>query len=163
MDNKNMIVLITRWDGEGGGLILSRSNKNNKQPKSQASRDSKVPTSTKCTKKPAKAKTPSPPPLSSFLHQSSHNRTDNYLTDHSFYQSEANLEPTEEQCAKKGKATKEPTSSYLWQEERGLQADLKELLPSSPSGSSPLLSSNYQDEQEDYTKKFKATGHPQHL
>ncbi|KAJ9076951.1 hypothetical protein DSO57_1021292 [Entomophthora muscae] len=103
-----------------------RSNKN-KPIKRQASKGSKDPATTpKCAKKPENKKTPTlslltpslPLPLPSSFHSRSSspckllpNKSDDNLTDHSFYDSEADSELIKECRTKKGKAAKELTSS----------------------------------------------------
>ncbi|KAJ9058757.1 hypothetical protein DSO57_1009095 [Entomophthora muscae] len=62
---------------------------------------------------------PFPP---SFPCKSLPNKSDDYLNDHSFYQSEADSEPTKECCAKKGKAAKDPNSSSCKNKEAFKQA-----------------------------------------
>ncbi|KAJ9090326.1 hypothetical protein DSO57_1003450 [Entomophthora muscae] len=162
----------------GKWLYNPKSNKNTKQPKRQASKGSKVPaTTTNCTKKPPKAKTPtlSPPtpstPTSSPptslplhphllhpLHHSSPNKFNNDLTDLSFYLSEADSVLTKEHRTKKGKAANEPNFSSEKEKEAFKQSLRNPSFPS-PGGSSSLPFSGYQEEPEDYTKNFKATGH----
>ncbi|KAJ9083498.1 hypothetical protein DSO57_1034108 [Entomophthora muscae] len=78
------------------------------------------------------------------------------LTDHSFYESEGNSEPTKERCTKKAKAAKESTSSSDKKKEASKQASKN---PSPPDGSSSPPSYDPQDEPEEYSKKFKASGH----
>ncbi|KAJ9089585.1 hypothetical protein DSO57_1011424 [Entomophthora muscae] len=64
--------------------------------------------------------------------------------------------PTKERRTKKAKAAKEPTSSSGKKKEAPKQASKN---PSPPNGSSPPSLSDPQDELEDYSKKFKASGH----
>ncbi|KAJ9057793.1 hypothetical protein DSO57_1019286 [Entomophthora muscae] len=102
-----------------------------------------------CVKKPAKEKslTPSPPPHLLLLHllplhphlqlpPKSSNKSDDSLTDHSFYESEADSEPTKKRCTKKSKAAKEPTSSGKKKE--ASKKALKNPSPPPPDGSFPL-------------------------
>ncbi|KAJ9071435.1 hypothetical protein DSO57_1036910 [Entomophthora muscae] len=65
---------------------------------------------------------------------------------------------TKERQTKKAKASKVPTSSSGKKKEASKQAS-KNPSPPPPNGSSPPSSSDPQDEQEDYSKKFKASGH----
>ncbi|KAJ9080620.1 hypothetical protein DSO57_1022999 [Entomophthora muscae] len=135
---------------------LDKSNKNSQKPKCQASKGSKETASTpKRAKKPAKAKsltpspptpsppTPLPPPSSSSTSpspspkNSSPNKSDGDLTNHSFYHSEAGSKPTKERHTKKVKAAKEPTSSFGKKKEASKQAS-KNPSPPPPDGSSPL-------------------------
>ncbi|KAJ9083834.1 hypothetical protein DSO57_1030719 [Entomophthora muscae] len=102
---------------------------------------------------PSSSTSSSPSPKNSFP-----NKSDGDLTDHSFYHSEANSEPTKEQHTKKLKAAKEPTSSSGKKKEASKQAS-KNPSPPPPYGSSPSPSSDPQDEPEEYSKKFKASGH----
>ncbi|KAJ9056603.1 hypothetical protein DSO57_1031288 [Entomophthora muscae] len=123
----------------------------NQQPKRQASKGSKETASTpKRAKKPEKAKSPTPspptpPPSTLIFHilftfppkNSFPNKSDGDLTDHSFYHSEADSEPTKERRTKKSKAAKEPTSSSGKKKEASTQAS-KNPSPPPPDGSSPL-------------------------
>ncbi|KAJ9066799.1 hypothetical protein DSO57_1006090 [Entomophthora muscae] len=155
-------------------LKESRSDKNTKQLKCQASKGSKDPETTpKHAKKPVKAKTPTPtpptpfflpPPLSisspspsSFPVSPFQIKSDDNLADHSFYESEADSEPTKEHRNKKEKVDKEPISSSGKEKEASKQASKNHSPP--PDGSSPLPSSDPQDEPEECSKKFKASGH----
>ncbi|KAJ9059024.1 hypothetical protein DSO57_1006799 [Entomophthora muscae] len=142
---------------------------NSQPPKCQDSKGSKdQATILKCAKKPAKAKsatpsppTASPPPSSSpspSPHHSSPNKSDNDITNHSYYQSEADSEPTKERHTKKAKAAKEHTPASGKKKEASKQAS-KKPFPSLPDGSSPPPSFSPQDEPEEYSKKFKASGH----
>ncbi|KAJ9087126.1 hypothetical protein DSO57_1036358 [Entomophthora muscae] len=99
----------------------------------------------------------SPPSSSPSPHHSLPNKSNNDLTDHSFYQSEDNSKPTQERHTKKGKAAKEPTSSSGNKKEDSKQASKTLSLPP-PNGSSPLTS-DFQEESEDYFNNFKASGH----
>ncbi|KAJ9059932.1 hypothetical protein DSO57_1036412 [Entomophthora muscae] len=102
---------------------------------------------------PSSSTSPSPSPQ-----KSRPIKSDGDLTNHSFYHSEADSEPTKECRAKKAKAAKEPTSSSGKKKEASKQAS-KNPSPPPPNGSSPPSSSDPQDEPEDYSKKFKASGH----
>ncbi|KAJ9074433.1 hypothetical protein DSO57_1006394 [Entomophthora muscae] len=144
--------------------------------KRQASKGSKESASTpKHAKKSAKTKSPTPSPTTHLLPLfppppssstsplpspkiSSPNKSDGDLTDYSFYHSEANYEPPKEQHTKKSKPVKEPISSSGKKYEASKQAS-KNPSPPSPNGSSPPSSSDPQDELEEYSKKFKASGH----
>ncbi|KAJ9085772.1 hypothetical protein DSO57_1010579 [Entomophthora muscae] len=57
-----------------------------------------------------------------FPQNSSPNKSDGDLTNHSFYHSEADSKPTKECCTKKAKAVKEPTSSFGKKKEASKQA-----------------------------------------
>ncbi|KAJ9049292.1 hypothetical protein DSO57_1026173 [Entomophthora muscae] len=72
----------------------------------------------------------------------SSNKNYDSLTDHSFYESEANSELTKESCAR------EPTSSSDKKKEASKQAS-KNPSPSPPDDSSPPPSSDPQDEPEE--------------
>ncbi|KAJ9080702.1 hypothetical protein DSO57_1022106 [Entomophthora muscae] len=50
------------------------------------------------------------PPSSSTSSPNSSNKSDDSLTDHSFYKSEGDSKPTKERCTKNSKAAKKPTS-----------------------------------------------------
>ncbi|KAJ9070613.1 hypothetical protein DSO57_1006028 [Entomophthora muscae] len=80
------------------------------------------------------------------------------IINHFFYQSRADSEPTNQRRAKKEKAAKELTSFSYKKKETSKQAS-RSPSPPPPDDFSPLFSSDYQEELEDYTKKFKATSH----
>ncbi|KAJ9065201.1 hypothetical protein DSO57_1022123 [Entomophthora muscae] len=140
---------VTHWGGSASVHLITISSKSNKPTKCQASKGSKDTASTpKCAKKPAKAKSPTPspptpslptppPPPSSSTSPKSSNKSDDSLTNHSFYKSEGNSNPTKEHCTKKAKDAKEPISSSGKKKEASKQA-LKNPSPPPPDGSSHL-------------------------
>ncbi|KAJ9069307.1 hypothetical protein DSO57_1019870, partial [Entomophthora muscae] len=135
-----------------------RSNKSTNPTKHQASKGSKDPATTpKRAKKPEKTKTLTP---------SSPNSSPPTPSPSSF-PAKADSEPTKKCRAKKQKATNEHISSSGKKKEVSKQASVvnaaihhsQRTLPLPPDGSSPLPSSDPQDEPEEYSKKFKASGH----